>query len=161
MVLSLISLIGLGGIINTYYTKKAMAPPPKVTLNFTFAKASIDDPPLRRVTLPVKDDVVHVEFGIKNDTDIDAVNGIITLEICKSCKFAKEPPKFYKVPGQTDITRTMSFDNVRARSESETLSADIKVPPDSTSVEFGVTYRCNNCIVPEQRDNVGKIFLSR
>lgn len=141
-------------------TQKALNPP-KATLTFTFAKPDIDAPPVREVTLPVKNDAVHVEFSIMNTTDVAALNGVLTLRICKACEFASEPKGFTRVPGQPDIERNLGFDRLLPRSESDDLSADIRVPPKTGSVEFGIVYRCVNCDIPAPKANVGVIRLSR
>lgn len=141
-------------------TRKALIPP-KAALTFTFERPRADDPILRTVTLPVKNDVVHAQFTVRNDTDVAALNGELTLIICDACKFAAEPPLFAKLPGQPDTQRNYKFDRLLPKTELRTLSADIKVPPNTSAVELTVSYRCVNCIVPEPKANTGIILLSR
>jgi hypothetical protein len=141
-------------------TRKALIGP-KATLTFTFARPQIDAPPIKTVTLPVRDDVVHVEFTMVNYTDTTALNGEINLIICNVCEFASEPQSFRRLPGQPSTQRNYPFARILAKSELSTMSADIKVPPHLSSVEFGVNYRCTNCVVPEPRANMGTILLSR
>jgi outer membrane murein-binding lipoprotein Lpp len=135
--------------------------PRKAVLAFTFAKPRIDDPPLRTVTLPVKDDIVHVEFAVKNDSDVTALNGALTLIISNGCEFASEPQKFGKIPGAPNTQRSMSFDRIFPHTEGEDLNADIRVPKNISTMEIGVTYRCTNCDAPGTRANVGTVRLSR
>lgn len=41
------------------------------------------------------------------------------------------------------------------------MSADIKVPPNMSSMEIGLLYRCNNCEIQNAKDNVGIVELTR
>lgn len=136
-------------------------PEPKATLSFTFNKQNIDDPPLRVVTLPVVNDIVHVEFCMKNDTEVAAINGVINLVICKACKFAGDPPGFKKMDTLNGPVYIMKFDRMLPKTESQTMSADIIVPSNAPRVEFGATYRCTNCDTPGSRINCGTINLIR
>jgi len=140
--------------------QKAMTPP-KARLTFTFPKPRIDDPPLHTITLPVIDDVVHVEFRIKNETDVTAQDVEITLLICDKCKFHTEPSAFSKIPGQDETRRTMKFARMYSKTESENMSVNIKVPPNLYGMGFGITYRCTNCMTPEPNEDIGNIFFSR
>lgn len=139
-------------------TQKALNPP-KARLAFSFIKPNVDAPAVTMVSLPVKNDVVHVDFCIMNTTKVEARNGEIMLTICKACEFVSEPKDFFSFPGLPSIQRNMKFDHISAISETQTFSADIKVPHNSTSVEIGMAYRCENCIIPEPRAEVGVIKL--
>ena len=141
-------------------TQKALIQP-KAILAFTFAKSWIDLPAIRKVTLPVKNDIVHVEFTVMNETDTTALDGELTIIICDDCKFASEPPLFVKLPGQRDTHRILKFDRIFAKTELKILSADIQVPSHIDAIEFGVVYRCKNCIIPEPKANAGIIVLDR
>lgn len=141
-------------------TQKALNPP-KAKLTFTFPKPNIDDPAVKVVSLPVKNGVVNVDFCVKNTTDVDAHNGSIMLTICKACEFASEPIGFFSFPGLPKIQRNIKFDRISAISESQNFSVAIKVPQKSSKVEIGITYRCENCILPEPRAEVGIIELIR
>jgi hypothetical protein len=141
-------------------TEKALTPP-KANLAFTFPEPNIDAPPVRSITLPVKNDVVHVEFYIMNTTDVTAIDGLLELRICYACDFASEPKKFIRVPGQEKIKRNLNFERMLPRSISDTLSANIRVPAKSESVEICVVYRCSNCDVPSAKANCGVVKLSR
>jgi hypothetical protein len=63
-------------------TQKALNPP-KAILALTFAVPNHDGTPLRRITLPVKNDVVHVEFFIMNTTLISAQKPEFMIQICE------------------------------------------------------------------------------
>src|SRR5207244_5392518 len=103
--------------------------------------------PITEVTLPVlADGSVHVEFTVLNLTDVDAVDGHITLHICDDCKFAKEPAGFRKLAGQSDRERFMDFQRILARVSVHTMSVDITVLPKATRIVMGITYRCRTCI---------------
>jgi hypothetical protein len=141
-------------------TQKALVTP-KAVLAFTFERPKPDAPLLRTITLPVKNDVVHVEFTLRNETDVPALNGEVTLIICKRCEFASEPPLFKKLLGQPDTERNYQFNKILPMAELSTLTADIKVPPDTNAIEIRINYRCANCIVPEPKANSGIVFLSR
>ena len=141
-------------------TQKALIPP-KATLNFTFPRPRPDAPLLRTITLPVENNIVHVEFAIKNDTDVPALDGQITLRICNLCNFASEPPNFRRLEGQPDTQRTLKFDRILPRTQVNIHSVDVQVPQEIKQIDFGITYRCRNCVLSDPRDNIGTIFLSR
>lgn len=141
-------------------TQKALNPP-KAVLTFTFERPGGGPRPLRTVTLPVKDNVVHVEFAVRNSTDTPALDGEIIVIICDACKFASEPPELIKLSGQKETIRTYKFDRIFPMGELKTLNADVQVPPNLDSIEFGIDYRCRNCIIPEPHANIGIINLDR
>lgn len=143
-------------------TQKALTPQ-KSALAFTFEKADIGDMEvLRTVTLPVKDGVVHVDFSMINPTNITSHAAEIAIRLCKDCEFAAEPDQFIKVAGQfSKLQRNRSFDRVFARSKTPTMTANIKVPSNASSVEFVVLSRCENCDVSIPETSVGVIRLSR
>lgn len=141
-------------------TQKALVSP-KATLTFSFARSNIDSPVLRQVTLPVKENVVHVEFTVVNRTETPALDGALTIIICDACKFVSEPHQFRKLAGQVDTRRTYDFVRILPKTELSTMSADIQVPPNANSMAFTVNYRCTNCIIPDPNANSGLVFLDR
>jgi len=141
-------------------TQKALVQP-KAGLIFSFAKPYLGAPAIRAVTLPVKDGVVHVEFTMINLTDVPALDGEVTIEICNDCKFASEPSEFRKLPGMKDTRRIYSFDRILQRTQLKNLSADIEVPPKGDMMQFGVFYRCQNCIIPSNESSIGIVTLDR
>src|ERR1035437_1146133 len=88
----------------------------------------------------------HVEFTILNLTDVDAIDGEMTLQICDTCKFAKEPPEFTKLAGQDERQRHKTFNRIHSQVQFYTLSADIIAPPGSRDVAVGMYFRCNTCV---------------
>jgi hypothetical protein len=111
--------------------------------------------------LPVKDGVVHVVFVVCNDADIPALDGGVSLIICDACKFASEPPQFIKVPGEEEPRRLRKFEQILPKTVSQDFTADVQVPPNLDSMEFGIDYRCRNCIIPELHANMGIVYLDR
>jgi hypothetical protein len=140
-------------------TQKALTPP-KATLTFSFeTPTDINAPPVRTVTLPVKDGLIHLEFNILNQTDVTALDGEVIILICVDCKFGSEPEGFIKLSGAPG-TRNYKFSRILPKAFVKTLSVDIQVPPYAADVEFGVIYRCSNCTILEKPE-IGKVFLSR
>jgi hypothetical protein len=103
------------------------------------------------VTLPVlADGSVHIEFTVLNLSDVDALDGGITLQICDDCKFAKEPAGFQKIAGQLDRQRYMEFKRIPARVSLETMTVDVTVPPRFNRFQVGIVYRCGTCVLTEK-----------
>jgi hypothetical protein len=138
-------------------TRKALIAP-KAALTFTFPKPHNDAPAIHAITLPVKDNVVHVDFTITNDTDTPALNGELTVIICKSCEFASESIEFKKMAGENN-KRFYIFDHIFPKAILKNFSVDVRVPPSINSMQFGISYRCNTCIAPTPI--IGTILLSR
>jgi hypothetical protein len=136
-------------------TQKALAPPPKAVLAFSF-EPFINPPaapavPVTEVKLPVlADGSVRVEFTVLNISDVDAVDGEFTLQICEDCKFAKEPAGFRKLAGQSDKERYVKFQRILVRTALQTMTVDITVPPKYSGIVVQIVYRCRTCIVPEE-----------
>jgi hypothetical protein len=133
-------------------TQKALAPGPKATLPFTFVPF-INPPfpqhaiPVTNVTLPVNEDgSVHVDFSVLNNTDVDALDGEVILQICDGCRFAKEPANFSKVKGQLETQRDMRFDRVFRASVLSPLSVDVIIPSNLQLFAVGMQYRCRTCV---------------
>jgi hypothetical protein len=129
--------------------------PPRAKLIFSFAPIKVvhvDDnhttgEAITEKTLPVAaDGSFHVDFTVINLTDVDAIDGELTLQICDICKFAKEPPEFTKLAGQDDRQRTKNFDRIHYQVQFYTLSVDIIAPPGSRDVALGMNFRCNTCV---------------
>ena len=134
-------------------TQKAMEPPPKATLIFTFAPFTIPplgQPviPLTETTLPLNaDGSVHVQFSVMNVTDAAALDGELNLQICDQCKFAREPAGFKKLQGLSDSHRYMAFTHILPYVAFYTLSADVIPPHSIENFQVGVYYRCKTCTV--------------
>lgn len=141
-------------------TRKALFSP-KATLAFTFAKPHNDAPIIRTASFPVKDNVVHIDFAVENSTDVPAVDGHIILQICNACEFASEPPNFKKIHEGKDTERIRHFRQLLPKTLYKDFNADVKVPASIDRMEFGISYRCVTCIVPEPKANFGTVILSR
>src|ERR1035437_558917 len=135
-------------------TQKALDPP-KARLLFSFAPfkavklhdGSDTGEPVTETTLaPAADGSLHVEFTVLNVTDVDALDGEMTLQICDTCKFAKEPAELKTLPGQDDRQRDKTFDRILYKVALYTLSADIIAPPGSRDVAIGMYFRCKTCV---------------
>lgn len=147
-------------------TQKAMEPPPKASLVFTFAPLII--PPLGQPVIPITettlsrnaDGSVHVQFSIMNLTDVAALDGELTLQICDQCKFAKDPAGFKKLEGQSDMQRYMAFDRILPHVVFQTLSADVIAPPSIENFPVAVYYRCKTCTVSKDPSR-GLVHIAR
>jgi len=145
-------------------TQKALAPGPKAVLAFTFWPFFNPQSP----RLPVlanqarfstnEDGSYHVEFTVVNLTDVDAVDGEITLLICDACKFAKEPPEFSRLNGQADNQRNRVFQRILARSALAEMAADIIAPANQNFI-VGMNYRCHTCVLPSE-PSVGTVLVT-
>jgi hypothetical protein len=109
----------------------------------------------------VKGDVVHVEFSVRNATDVPALDGEITLIICDLCKFASEPEEFTKLAGQVDTQRNHIFQRILPQTELKRMTADVRVPGYIAVMQFGIDYRCRTCVIPKPKENIGTVFLAR
>jgi len=141
-------------------TQKAMTPP-KAKLRFTFEQPDGRSRILKRVTLPVKNDVVHVKFSVINESDVAALDGELTLRIPKACEFAIEPPNFNKLDGALATDRSFSFRRLLPRMQFESFGVDIKVPQRAESISVAVRSSCVNCVIDSWKVNEGIIILSR
>jgi hypothetical protein len=103
---------------------------------------------------------VHVEFTILNNTDVTALDGEINFYICDACKFAKEPPEFQRLSGQSDTQRYLSLASVLPRSWFRILTVDIIPPVYVGSIDIGFSFRCRTCIIPTESSK-GTVHLLR
>jgi len=140
--------------------QKAMNPP-KAKLRFTFEQPTGTRHAVRRVTLPVKNDVVHVKFSVINQSDVAALDGELSLRIPKSCEYASESPDFIKVDGALATDRSFSFSRLLPRMQFGSFGVDIKVPQRADSISIAVSPSCVNCVIDSWIANTGWIILSR
>ncbi len=134
----------------------------KAALTFTFGGHS--NSPVRMISLPVKDNKIHVDFSISNETDIAAANAEIQFTICDRCKFVSLSKEFTKVDYLPDTARVIRFNDIYAHSTTPLYGADIEVPADVHAVMVGIIYRCSNCPTAKEnrdRENLGTIKLER
>lgn len=141
--------------------------PPQATVLFTFLP--FPDPvvlggpviPVRDITLPLNPDgSVHVRFTFANNTDVGAETLQVSLFICGSCKFAKEPEGFTRIAGSPETERNYIYGDAPARGHYAELAADIIPPLNVTAFEIRVRYRCKTCIL-EANGTTGTIHIQR
>jgi hypothetical protein len=148
-------------------TQKALAPPPKAVLTFTFEPFTNPPPgsnkpivPSTEVALPIlADGTVRVEFSVLNLSDVDALDGQIALQICDDCKFAKEPAGFQRLQGQSDRERNRTFTQIYAKTSTQNMTVDV-IPPKSAGFLIGIMYRCRTCVRTESA-STGTVRLVR
>lgn len=135
-------------------TQKALDPP-KAKLLFSFVpyrtirldeNKNTGEPVTETTLAPASDGSLHVDFTVMNLTNVDAIDGEMTLQICDVCKFAKEPAEFKKLPGQDERQRDKTFDRILSMVAFYTLSAEIIAPPGSRDVAIGMHFRCRTCV---------------
>jgi len=146
-------------------TQKALAPGPKAQLSFSF-DPPVNSPdgqrvsPSREITLPVSaEGIISVPFDILNSTEVDALDGEVTLAICQACKFVKDPEQFRRLPGEPEGTRNMPFQRILPKTIVHE-AVDVIVPDGYANVSMGITYRCQTCDVPEAASQ-GTVHLAR
>ena len=134
--------------------EKAMAPPPKAELAFTFAPFTfphaIDQTlvPILETTLPANQDgSVHVEFIIVNTTTVEAIELNVNVHICDVCKYAKEPPGLNKYSGMKDTDRGFAIPVLHAKEAYQTIGLDITPPAGASGFGVSFTFRCNTCVL--------------
>jgi hypothetical protein len=111
------------------------------------------------VTLPVNPDgSVRVLFTMINNTEVPALDGQLSVEICRSCKFANEPKDFFKVAGELDTMRNFVFQQIPASGPLQVLTVDIIPPANAPTFEIAVTDRCRTCVV-KHTHTIGKIHI--
>ena len=130
-------------------TEKALlTPSPKATLAFTFVPfvnpplgSSLPVVPSIDKTLPTESDgTVRVDFSILNLTDVDAIDGEITLVICDSCKLCKGTGRVYQNCWSTGNAAPAVIRADSAKVAFHTLSADIAIPQSVGSFQIGILY---------------------
>ena len=137
--------------------ERAMAPGPKASLVFTFwpfvnptLESGSPAQPNTDITLPVDSNgAVHIDFSFLNLTDVDALDGDVTLDICDLCSFAKEPEGATKGSGNPETERLYPFTDFHAKTHYDKRSVDITVPKSGGSLWIGIQYRCRTCDIPK------------
>lgn len=135
--------------------------PPKAKLLFTFAPLIGSLVPIRQITLPLNTDgTVHVLFALINNTDVPADATEAIIEICRTCKFAKEPEGFIKVPASADTVRNYVYGDMPAAGAFRNLVVDIIPPPNASAFNVQVWYRCKTCVI-DRFGTIGTIHLMK
>lgn len=137
-------------------TRSALtAPTPKAALQFSFepydnppATSAHDGAPTLETSLPIDGKgVVRVPWTVVNTTSVAAVDIELTLVICDSCRFAKEPAGSTHQPEQSGVERNHRFGRILASQKLFTQTVDVIVPPGANAFELALTYRCSTCVV--------------
>jgi hypothetical protein len=115
--------------------------------------------PIRDVTLPVNPDgSVHVRFTTINNTDVIPLAVELAIEICRGCKFAKEPEGFRKVEGSADTMRNYFYGDMIAAAPFQDLIVDVIPPVNTSSFSVQVSYRCKTCVL-DREGTIGTIHI--
>jgi len=137
----------------------ALQPKPAPILEPSFYTIEKFVEPIRETTLKLTGNFVTVEFYVFNNSDVVAINGSVHLRICMSCKFAKEPEGFHKIPGAPDWDRQYDFQQIYPRAALQRLTADIVPPPTGDSFQIAVMAVCHTC--PPQKARDFKVTVQR
>jgi hypothetical protein len=138
---------------------KSLTPAPKATLVFSFFPFA-PSPENANVPVPVTDiaeplsadGAFHVNVGVANQTEVDAVDGEIVLQICDVCKFTKLPDGFIRHEGQSDQIINMPFVRVLAKTILPRIALDLTVPSAQYgNINLAMTYRCRTCVIESNR----------
>jgi hypothetical protein len=135
---------------------KAMEPSPKAELAWTFTHEpfkDIDEPDQKDMSATPIDGIVHVEVNFINRAFADALDGDLTIFVCDFCTFATEPTGFKHLAGAPQQQRMISFNRLLARTISNIMAFDVKVPADVSTVHIGMLYRCRTCKIPNADEN--------
>ena len=141
--------------------------PPRATMLFTLVPypdpAVLGDPiiPVRDIDLPLNPDgSVHVRFSFINNSNVVAETLQVVLEICRGCKFAKEPEGFTRIPGSRDTERNHIYGDAPARGAVADLAADVIPPANTAAFNIRLRYRCKTCVL-EANGTEGMIHIQR
>jgi hypothetical protein len=124
-------------------TRKSLESP-KAKLSFVLV--SENGTMSKTVMLPRQaNGTVRVKFSVENDTDVNAVDGVLVLMVCDACKIVGNPEGYTHLAGSPENTRNHPFVNVFAHSKTETFEAEIEPPASAPSFVLGIEYRCRSC----------------
>jgi hypothetical protein len=84
----------------------------------------------------------------------------VALEICRGCKFAKEPEGFTHIQGSRDTERNHTYGDAPARGAVGDLAADVIPPPNAAAFKIRLTYRCKTCVL-EANGTEGTIHIQK
>jgi hypothetical protein len=97
----------------------------------------------------------------KNNTEVFAKQFVsITLVICDSCTFVKDPDGFTKFAGLPDTQRFIALPQIHAFEFLRAIAADFIVPPTASNLTVGILYRCNTCLLTRNFSS-GVVHLRR
>ena len=128
-------------------TQEALKPV-KTSLLFSLPGFDLNtQKPVLSATLPAVNNIVHVDFGVINATDVPAEQGAIMVTICATCKFAKEPSGFVRPARAPETQRNREFPILNVQMAFQDSSVDILIPTGTERFDIAFQYRCRNCIV--------------
>jgi len=117
--------------------------------------------PVRDIDLPLNPDgSVHVRFTFINNSNVVAETMQVALEICRGCRFAKEPEGFTRIPGSRDTERNHMYGDAPASGAVADLAADIIPPANTAAFKIRLRYRCKTCVL-EANGTEGTIHIQR
>jgi hypothetical protein len=102
---------------------------------------------LTRTIVAAKDKSYSVPFTVKNVSSVPARNADIWVEICKACKYAKEPEGFIEEPGSSDQIRHRMVQLLNPGVELSKMTIDLNLdqPSGEYDLEVGFAYSCGEC----------------
>jgi hypothetical protein len=125
---------------------------PKAVLVASFPVDFLTQVPISSISIP-RSSPISVTLNIVNTSDVNALNGYVTVEICRGCKFHSEPKNTKPVAGQSPLQRNIEFQHIFGKTALAAITLDIDTPLDgSTSVEISVTSVCETCGVSPTQD---------
>jgi hypothetical protein len=135
--------------------------PPKATLGFTFTPFFNPPDDDKRGPIAMKEisrvmdanrvvtfDITAVNYS----PSATAINTDLTLIICDSCAFAKEPKGFTKLQGNPENFRYMKVPLFNPKTSMPDVTVDVTVPPGVDSFQVGFDYRCAACVLTKGAD---------
>jgi hypothetical protein len=124
---------------------KALAPTPRARLQTGFWMEGIGDELRTETYAPADENVVAFSVIVQNVSDVNAKGVNLWLRICGACKFHTEPAGFAHVAGAPDVERLYKFGDLPAGVRSQKMSIEVEVPESITKIAVGTKYRCDNC----------------
>jgi len=132
-------------------TRNALSLPPPIKIlsslkSFNIYATNPDRNPVDSITLPLEDEgVVKVPLYIFNPESRPALKGEITVEICTSCKYAKEPTGFVKISGDMETRRQLMFDHINSVTQFNDIVLHITPPHGASQISVGILVKCTTC----------------
>jgi hypothetical protein len=84
----------------------------------------------------------------------------VVLEVCRGCKFAKEPEGFTRISGSPETERNHIYGDAPAQGVVAELAADVIPPANTAAFNIRLRYRCKTCVL-ETSGTEGTIHIQR
>lgn len=121
-------------------------PKAKLTASFWSLGITPETAQHELTTVRKPDGSISVDLVVSNFGDVAALDGGLTVRICRECRFQKEPEGFTHIPGSNEQDRQVFFTRLNPHSSDQRRTVDI-IPPDTQPrIEIGVLYTCTNCV---------------